>query len=76
MKLNRCHSANTQDGEGTQFFIYISYRKQKKKKSHQESHLDSFQLQRNVRIKTEEEFTQEETGSGFALQGWKQGYNK
>lgn len=32
MKLNRCHSANIQDGEGTQCFIYISYRKHKKKK--------------------------------------------
>lgn len=32
MKLNKCHSANTQDGEGTQHFIYISYQKQKQKK--------------------------------------------
>lgn len=56
MKLNRCHSANTQNGEGTQCFIYISYQKQnqknKKERKATESHLDSFQLQRNVRIKT------------------------
>lgn len=75
MKLNRCPSANTQDGKGTQRFIYTSYQEKKKKKA-TKSHLDSFQLQRNVRIQTEEEFTQEETGSGFALQDWKQGYNK
>ena len=29
-KLNRCHSANTQDRDGTQRFICVSYLKEKK----------------------------------------------
>lgn len=33
IKLNRCHSANTQDRDGIQSFICISYLKGKKKKA-------------------------------------------
>lgn len=69
-KTGRVHSA---------LFTLVIRNKNKQTKRNRkatEFYLESFQLQRNVRIKRDEDFTQEETGSGFALQGWKQGYNK
>ncbi|GAB0203025.1 AN1-type zinc finger protein 5-like [Grus japonensis] len=52
MKLNRCHSANTQDRDGIQPFLCISYLKEEKK-SHRirESQLDHLQLKSLLRKK-------------------------